>query len=320
MQGKANLPPKGLRALQFDRQFLSRITSKAMKHTFKSGNQKTKNAFTLKNRCIYLRNGAFTFSHYIFLSSHYAVFYHLQKYFEAYSLLQNGGGMFYGIIRRMERTTKEAILQSLPFVVWMGLMFLLPATAESYAIRSAATLAAGIACWMTYRKDRSFRAPAGNSGAKSALASCSTGLLAGLAVFALWIWAPAWPYSEPAAPADLPYAPQTCGWFLTIAKLAGSAFVIAPAEEMFFRSFLYRRLIARDFASVPLSRFDLSAFMWVVFLFTLEHDRPLAAAATGAIYGLLAIRFGISSAIIAHVTTNFVLGLHVIFNNAWRFW
>jgi hypothetical protein len=57
-----------------------------------------------------------------------------------------------------------------------------------------------------------------------------------------------------------------------------------------------------------------------VFLFTLEHDRPLAAAATGAIYGLLAIRFGISSAIIAHVTTNFVLGLHVIFNNAWRFW
>ena len=37
-----------------------------MQHTFKSGNQKTNNAFTLKNRCIYLRNGAFTFAHYDF--------------------------------------------------------------------------------------------------------------------------------------------------------------------------------------------------------------------------------------------------------------
>ena len=60
--------------------------------------------------------------------------------------------------------------------------------------------------------------------------------------------------------------------------------------------------------------------MWVVFLFTLEHDRPLAAAATGAVYGLLAIRFGISSAIVAHVTTNLVLALHVICNKAWQFW
>ena len=58
----------------------------------------------------------------------------------------------------------------------------------------------------------------------------------------------------------------------------------------------------------------------MIFLFTLEHDRPIAAAITGAAYGLLAIRFGISSAIIAHVTTNFVLALHVIFNNAWQFW
>jgi CAAX prenyl protease-like protein len=220
----------------------------------------------------------------------------------------------------MERTTKEAVLQSLPFAVWIGLMFLLPATAQSYALRSAATLTAGVGCWIIYRKDKSFREPERKSGAKNALVSAATGLLAGLAVFVLWIWAPAWPYDEPAAPVNLPYAPQTCGWCLTIAKLVGSAFVIAPAEELFFRSFLYRRLITRDFTSVPLSRFDLSAFLWVVFLFTLEHDRPLAAATTGAIYGLLAIRFGISSAIIAHVTTNFVLGLHVIFNNAWRFW
>lgn len=80
------------------------------------------------------------------------------------------------------------------------------------------------------------------------------------------------------------------------------------------------QLISRDISSVPLSQFDLSAFLWTVLLFTLEHDRPLAAAITGAVYGLLAIRLGIGSAIAAHVTTNLLLALHVIYRNAWQFW
>lgn len=220
----------------------------------------------------------------------------------------------------MEKTTKQALIHSLPFATWMGLMFLLPATAESYAIRSVATLAVGIACWIAHRKNASAAMQTANLHNGSACVSAVSGFLVGLAIFALWIWAPAWPYAEPAAPESLPYAPQTCGWPLTIAKLIGSAFIIAPAEELFFRSFLYRRLIARDISSVPLTTFDFSAFLWVVFLFTLEHDRPIAAAITGIAYGLLAIRFGLPSAIIAHVTTNLVLALHVIINNAWQFW
>ena len=220
----------------------------------------------------------------------------------------------------MEKTTKQAMILSLPFAVWMGLMFVLPATAESYAVRSAATLATGIACWVVHRKDKSTETQGASTCAGNVFVSAISGILVGLAIFALWIWAPAWPYSEPVAPEGLPYAPETCGWPLTIAKLIGSAFIIAPAEELFFRSFLYRKLIARDFTSIPLSKFDLSAFLWVIFLFTLEHDRPIAAAITGAAYGLLAIRFGISSAIIAHIITNLVLALHVIFNNAWQFW
>ncbi len=96
--------------------------------------------------------------------------------------------------------------------------------------------------------------------------------------------------------------------------------MIAPVEEVFFRSFLYRWLQQRDFLAVPLSRFDPSAFLWMVFLFTLEHDRPLAAAMAGALYGFTAIRFGLVSAIMAHVTTNLLLALHVIFSGAWAFW
>ena len=131
-----------------------------------------------------------------------------------------------------------------------------------------------------------------------------------------------WPIgSLPAASTDpSPYDPAVCGWTLTVAKLVGSAFVIAPVEEVFFRSFLYRWLQKRDFLSIPLARFNLSAFLWMVFLFTLEHDRPLAAALAGAVYGFAAIRWGLTSAIIAHVTTNLLLALHVIFSGAWAFW
>jgi len=205
-----------------------------------------------------------------------------------------------------------------PFATWMALMLALPSSAASYAVRAVATLAVGIACIALAAKRAG--APSMRRSMHRTALHIATGAVAGAAVFALWIWLPAWPFGEPVAPDPSPYDPNVCGWPLTIAKLAGSAFVIAPVEEFFFRSFLYRRLIDRDFLSVPLSRFDASAFLWTVLLFTLEHDRPLAAAVTGAAYGLLATRFGIGSAVAAHVSTNLLLGLHVIHCNAWRFW
>lgn len=206
----------------------------------------------------------------------------------------------------------------LPFAVWMALMFALPPSAASYAIRSAATAAAGIACIVFARRTKTSAVQ--EHFACGSAASVSVGILAGLAVFGLWIALPCWPMSEPVVPSPSPYDPAVCGWALALAKLAGSAFVIAPAEEYFFRSFLYRWLIARDISKVPLSKFDGQAFLWTVLLFTLEHDRPLAAAITAAIYGILAIKLGMKSAVAAHVTTNLVLGIYVIFGKAWQYW
>jgi len=219
---------------------------------------------------------------------------------------------------------KNILITVLPFATWIGLQTILPTTAGAYAARTAATAVVGLICLALVPKAlNAFKAP-------NALKALIIGLVAGLVVCALWIWPDnfswyrtwlCWPIgSLPAPPADSPYDPAVCGWTLTIVKLIGSAFVIAPVEEVFFRSFLYRWLQNRDFAAVPLSHFDLSAFLWMVFLFTLEHDRPLAAAMAGGVYGLLAIRWGLGSAIIAHVVTNLALGLHVIYHGAWVFW
>ena len=232
----------------------------------------------------------------------------------------------------MDAIRKNILTALLPFATWIGLQMILPATAGAYAARTAATAVVGLICLAFHNK-----APKASNALKvpNALKASNTlkaliGLVAGLGVCALWIWPDSfswyriwlcWPIgSLPAPPADSPYDPAVCGWTLTRVKLVGSAFEIAPVEEVFFRSFLYRWLQNRDFAAVPLSRFDLSAFLWMVFLFTLEHDRPLAAAMAGGVYGLLAIRLGLGSAILAHVVTNLALGLHVIYHGAWAFW
>ena len=208
----------------------------------------------------------------------------------------------------------------LPFAAWMGLMLALPATALCYAVRSVATLVIGSACLALAARQSRQEKTCGRRFVWPFAARLAVGVAVGGAVCGMWIALPTWPFAAPVAPDPSPYAPAVCGWPLTIAKLVGSAFVIAPVEEVFFRSFLYRWLIQRDFRSASLDRIDISAFLWTVLLFTLEHDRPIAAALTGALYGLLYLRSGLGSAIAAHVTTNLLLGLHVIFHNAWQFW
>lgn len=209
-----------------------------------------------------------------------------------------------------------------PFATWMAMMMILPATAGAYALRGFATavllIAGGYAIGVKFFP-------------KLKVSSVVSGLIGGIAVCVIWIlpetsefyrtWL-CWPpgFMPPPATEPSPYDPAVCGWWLTSAKLIASAFIIAPVEEIFFRSFLYRRLQSRDFESVPLSRFDASAFAWMVCLFAAEHDRYLVAAIAGAVYGLLTIKFSLSSAIIAHITTNLLLALYVIYTGNWGFW
>jgi hypothetical protein len=230
----------------------------------------------------------------------------------------------------VKRETRDIFRYVAPFATWIALQTALPATAWAYAVRTVATALVGVWCLWGCRQ-RARRPLSQCATGETPVVPVAVGLLIGVLVTILWI-APecstfyrtwfCWPIGSlpTASPDPSPYEPAVCGWTLTIAKLIGSAFVIAPVEEVFFRSFLYRWLQKRDFLSIPLSRFNLSAFLWMVFLFTLEHDRPLAAAVAAALYGLAAIRFGLASAIVAHVTTNLLLALYVIHQNAWSFW
>ena len=196
----------------------------------------------------------------------------------------------------------KAVHLILPYAAWMALMTCWPGDAVGYAVRGAVT--AGLLGWSYFN----FYRQGGRFGSLS-LRGVGAGLLAGTLVLFLWIMPetlfPEIFAASAASSSPSPYAPQVCGWTLTLTKLAASAFVISVAEELFFRRWLVR----------------FAGFWWMVALFAVEHgERWHVGAITGIIYGLLARRFGLLSAIIAHALTNFLLGLHVIYNSAWQFW
>jgi len=221
---------------------------------------------------------------------------------------------------RVDRCTLAAIA---PYAVWMALMFALPATGAAYALRSAATAAALVWSWRVLGRGES---PGGRDACVASVLSVA--LATGLAVAFVWIaperfsWYREWMVvgGAGAAQGASPYSPDVCGWSLTLARLAGSAFVIAPAEELFVRSFLYRRLVSADWRAVPPRRFDWTAFLWTTGLFALEHDRIAVAAVAGAAYLFAYVRAGFAAAALAHCITNFALGAYVVATGSWNFW
>ena len=185
-----------------------------------------------------------------------------------------------------------------PFAAWMVLMTVLPATVGGYAVRTAVVAALLVASWRTGVTTRG-RAGCGEIG---------FGLAVGLAVFVLWIlpeqfdwaWYRKWCIVGEGGTKAVAEASAT----MIAVRLVGSAFVISVAEELFFRKWLI----------------GFAGFWWMVALFAVEHDRWLVAALCGIAYGWLYLRRGLLSAIVAHATTNLVLGLWVLKTGQWQFW
>ncbi len=216
-----------------------------------------------------------------------------------------------------------------PFALWLGLMFIGgEAAAWKYAIRSAL----GLALFLWFRPWRWYGAPS--------LRHVPLALAVGVAVFAAWVlpesaWVARWsslrdlylqwavtPFGRlPEVTEPSPYAPAVCGWALALVRLAGSAFVIAAIEEFFWRAFLCRWLEGRDFLSVDPGRVRALTVVLVAVVFGFEHDRWLVGILAGLAYGFLYTRTrDVWSAVLAHVTTNLLLGVYVLATGSYGFW
>lgn len=110
------------------------------------------------------------------------------------------------------------------------------------------------------------------------------------------------------------------GW-ITI-RLVGSSMVVPVMEELFWRDYLWRKIIApADFKLAKVGEWDRIAFWVVALAFCVVHPQWLTAIGWGLMVGgLLAYTRSLGACIIMHGVTNFLLGLYVLKTQQWWWW
>ena len=151
------------------------------------------------------------------------------------------------------------------------------------------------------------------------VAVCAMGLL----VFLLWIQMD-WTIGAAGPPRGfnlllLPEGPIRI--VMALFRVFGAVLVVPLMEELFWRSFLLRYIIHKDFEKVQLGTFTWPSCLTTVLLFGLEHDFILAGMMAGAAYNLILYRTrSLAQCVLAHAVTNLALAVYVVVAGKWQFW
>ena len=152
------------------------------------------------------------------------------------------------------------------------------------------------------------------------------GIVAGLAVFVLWVSPQAFFHAAPRVGEGFNPMLAGTGWFCTATvawRFARLVIVVPLVEEIFWRGFLLRYLIKEEFLALPFGAWTPLSFAVTTIGFTLEHTRPdwPTALITGILYNLVAIRTrSLPACVLAHALTNLCLGIYVMQTRQWGFW
>jgi CAAX protease family protein len=153
----------------------------------------------------------------------------------------------------------------------------------------------------------------------------------GLAVFAIWIapdpligYRHGWLFENPImGKVGAPLSPDLQrNLFFLVIRAAGSTLLVPVIEELFWRAWLMRWLIDRDFQRVALGAYLPSAFWLTAILFASEHGPYWEVGlAAGLAYNWWIIRTrSLADCILAHAVTNGALAAYVVISGAWRYW
>jgi len=120
---------------------------------------------------------------------------------------------------------------------------------------------------------------------------------------------------------SLPAAALLSPWVL-FWRTARAVVIVPIVEELFWRGWLMRWLIDRDFCRVPVGAYATGAFWITALLFASEHgpywDVGLLA---GVAYNALTVRTkSLADCILAHAITNGLLSWYVIGTAQWQYW
>lgn len=148
-------------------------------------------------------------------------------------------------------------------------------------------------------------------------------ITAGIVVFVLWInldqsWATT---GQPAAFNPTLSQSAELDWMLVFFRLLGLAIIVPVMEELFWRSYLLRRIDALDFLTGNPGKASVYAILISAALFASEHSQWFAGLIAGLIYTVVYMRTrNLWLPIISHAVTNAALGWWILATNQWQFW
>jgi CAAX prenyl protease-like protein len=106
-------------------------------------------------------------------------------------------------------------------------------------------------------------------------------------------------------------------------RLVGAVLVVPVMEELFWRDFLWRQILApNDFKLAQVGEWNWAPFVFVSGAFALVHGNWWLTSIVWAlmIAALLVYTRSLGACIVAHATTNLLLGFYVLRTHDWAFW
>jgi hypothetical protein len=145
----------------------------------------------------------------------------------------------------------------------------------------------------------------------------------GVAVAIAWVGLDfGWTHMGEAGPGFVPLRPDgSLDPLLVLLRLFGFVLVVPVMEELFWRSFLMRRIDRKDFLSLDPGATSTLALVATSLVFALEHREWLAGALAGLAYGMLYRRTGnLRACIASHASTNLTIAGWILATGAWTLW
>ena len=148
------------------------------------------------------------------------------------------------------------------------------------------------------------------------------GVAVGAAVFALWLGAARLILAQHGIPAPLAAMSGGARYAWIAARIFSGALVAPVAEELAYRGYLMRRVLAEDFEAVPFASVGWIPLLVAAVAFGVLHGALwLPGIAAGVAYGLVLTRTGrMGEAVAAHATSNLLLAAWVLAAGQWQFW
>jgi exosortase E/protease (VPEID-CTERM system) len=104
-------------------------------------------------------------------------------------------------------------------------------------------------------------------------------------------------------------------------RVVGSVILVPLAEELAFRGYLTRRLLATDFQSIAPGRTTWWSLLLSSVLFGALHGRWFAGTLAGIAYALAYRRRGeLTDAVLSHSVTNGLIAITVLTTGSWSLW